>query len=101
MEILHVDDCIKSIKLEDNTFLYYRTRTDCEYDENNDNINEYHFDRIPYEIGQKLNIEVLDVGGSCFLDASVKINIILYIPIIKIFGNVLSVKLILYIRILV
>ena len=74
MEILHVDDCIKSIKLEDNTFLYYRTRTDCEYDENNDNINEYHFDRIPYEIGQKLNIEVLDVGGSCFLDASVKIN---------------------------
>ena len=74
MEIINVDDCIKSIKLESNTILYYRTRSDCYYDENNNNINEYFFEKIPYEIGQKLNIEVYDVSGSCFLTANVKVN---------------------------
>ena len=47
MEIIKVDDCIKSIKLENNTILYYRTRLDCEYVENNDNRNEYYFEQIP------------------------------------------------------
>ena len=74
MEIINVDDCIKSIKLENNTILYYRTRLDCEYVENNDNRNEYYFEQIPYEIGQRVNIEILDVGGECYLTAKVKVN---------------------------
>ena len=76
MEIINVDDCIKSIKLENNTILYYRTRLDCEYVENNDNRNEYYFEQIPYEIGQRVNIEILDVGG----------------VITEIFGNVIIAK---------
>ena len=74
MEILNVDDCIKRIKLEDNTILYYRTRQDCYFNINADNKNEYYFEQIPYELGQKLNIEVYDVGGECFLSANVKVN---------------------------
>ena len=74
MEIINVDDCIKSIKLENNTILYYRTRLDCEYVQNHDNRNEYYFEQIPYEIGQRVNIEILDVGGECFLTAKVKVN---------------------------
>ena len=74
MEIIKVDDCIKSIKLEDNTILYSRTRSDCLFDENNDNKNEYHFEEIPYEIGQKINIDVYDKGDNCFFEAKVIIN---------------------------
>ena len=87
MEIINVDDCIKSIKLENNTILYHRTRHDCEYSQNTDNKKEYYFEQIPYELGQKLNIDVYDIGGSCFLTAKVKIMSILYILMKKIFGN--------------
>ena len=74
MEVINVDDCIKSIKLESNTILYNRIREDCRYSEDADNKNEYYFEQIPYEIGQKLNIEIYDIGGQCFLSAYVKIN---------------------------
>ena len=74
MEVIDVDDCIKSIKLESNTILYNRIREDCRYSEDADNKNEYYFEQIPYEIGQKLNIEIYDIGGQCFLSAYVKIN---------------------------
>ena len=74
MEIMDVDDCIKSIKLEDNTILYNRTHPDCKHDKNANNKEEYHFEEIPYEIDQKLNIDVYDIGGSCFLKAKATIN---------------------------
>ena len=75
MEIISVDDCIKSIKLEDNNILYYRTSNNCIYDENDNKRNEeYYFEQIPYELSQKLNIEIYDLGGQCFLKAYVKVN---------------------------
>ena len=61
LEIVSVDDCIKRIKLGGN-ILYVRNIPDTNCD-----IHEHYFEGIHYEIGQKLNIEVLDVGGSCFL----------------------------------
>ena len=63
-----------TVSFQNNTFLYHRTRSDCKFNPNNDNKNEYFFEQIPYEIGQKLNIEVLDEGGSCFLIANVRVD---------------------------
>ena len=69
LEIISADDCIKSIKLEDNPFLYERPRENC-----NDGMPGDYFENIYYEIGQKLNIEVYDYGGHCFLIANVRVN---------------------------
>ena len=69
LEIINVDDCIYSIKL-DNTNVLYQKET---YDSHCDT-HEYYLQGIHYEIGQKLNIEVIDKGGSCFLKANVRVS---------------------------
>ena len=50
IEIKQVDDILKSVNIENNTILYYNNY--------NSNVKSRYFDKIPYEIGQKINIEV-------------------------------------------
>ena len=69
LEIINVDTCIYSIKL-DNTNALYQKET---YDTNCDT-HEYYLQEIRYEIGQKLNIDVIDIGGFCFLMANIRVN---------------------------
>ena len=64
MEIIRVDDCVSKINLEDKAI----------FENNNCDIKHYEKFEISYEIGQKINIEVYDIGcGWCYLDA--KINV--------------------------
>ena len=69
LEIINVDDCIYRIKLDNNNVLY-RKET---YDTNCD-MHEHYFEDIIYKIGQKLYIEVIDIGGHCFLMANIRVN---------------------------
>ena len=68
LEIINVDNCIYSIKL-DNTNVLYQKET---YDTNCDT-HEHYLQGIHYEIGQKLNIDVIDIGGQCFLIANIRV----------------------------
>ena len=66
LNITNVDDCIHSVKLENDNILYQRIPPSC--------IKKKFFEDIHYEIGQKLNIEISDIGGKCFFIAYVKVN---------------------------
>ena len=72
MEIIEVDDCIDKIYLEDNTILYERNFSNC-YFEGNQYPNPI-IDKIPYDIGQKIFIDLSDIGGLCGIKIKVYVN---------------------------
>ena len=67
IKVTAVDDCIKSISLEDEN-IYMGDINNCNL---NENIEEK---IIPYEIGQKINFIIYDIGGECYLRVDVKVN---------------------------
>ena len=72
MEIIEVDDCIGKIYLEDNTILYERNYQFCDGPQI-----EYPnpiVDKIPYDIGQKIFIDLVDLGTLCRLKIKVYVN---------------------------
>ena len=72
MEIIEVDDCIGKIYLEDNTILYERNYPFCDGPQI-----EYPnpiVDKIPYDIGQKIFIDLVDLGTLCRLKIKVYVN---------------------------
>ena len=68
IEIINEDDCIYNINLDNTTVLYQKETYDTHC-----NTREHYIEGINYDIGQKLNIEVIDTGGQCFLIASVRV----------------------------
>ena len=72
MNVKSVDDCIKSINL-DNKNIYMRNNNncDCRDESKNEDIEER---IIPYEIGQTINFIIYDIGGDCHLGVEVKVN---------------------------
>ena len=73
MSLVEVDDCIMKIYLEDNTILYNKdSMADCFID--TEIYKDPLFTPIPYDIRQKIYIEVGDVGGACGVKIIVHVN---------------------------
>ena len=72
MEIIEVDDCIGKIYLEDNTILYERNYPFC--DGSQIVYPNPIVDKIPYDIGQKIFIDLVDLGTLCRLKIKVYVN---------------------------
>ena len=80
MIVKKVDDCIRKIDLDEKINLYVRNNITCNHfrGENLD-YNKPIFAPIPYELGQKIRIEVGDNGinnmnGDCYFDMDIFIN---------------------------
>ena len=73
-----VDDCIRKIDFDEKINLYVKNNSICNRDENFE-YNEPIFAPIPYELGQKIRIEVGDNGtigrpGFCYFDMDIFVN---------------------------
>ena len=70
-EIISVNDCIEKIFLNESNTLYTKD-TNCRCNSNIKCIDKT--ESISYEIGQKINIDVYDLGGGGGINAKVKLN---------------------------